>query len=151
MAILEGLYFTINSEWQPCWIKDPWLHVFLSKSFKNAPPQLFLSFQVCVDRSDVILIPVPWYVRNFFALATFNTVPLDPIFANCTMMWHGVGLFSLTLGGVPSASWTPMLISFARFGKLSATICSNISSRPLSFSSPQGCQWFWHWNLLLSQ
>ena len=49
------------------------------------PSQPFLSFQVCIDRSDVILIPLPWYMRNSFALATFNTVSLDLILANCTM------------------------------------------------------------------
>ena len=112
--------------------------MFFSLSALNISYHFFLACQVSVDRSDIILMFLPLYVRNLFPLATFKIDSLDLRFANCFITCYGVGLFSLILRGVLSASWTRKLVSFARLGKFSATNCSNISPRPLFFSTPSG-------------
>ena len=53
------------------------------------------------------------------------------------MICHDVNLYFI-LKGDPCASWTWMSVSFPRLGKLSAMVCSNKTSSPLSVSSSSG-------------
>ena len=104
--------------------------MFFSFNILNVCFQSFLAFQFSVDKSKVILIFLPLYIRNLFPLAALKMVSLVLRFASFTLTCLGVGLFSLILGCVLSVSRTWMLVSFLRLGKFSATVCSNISYTP---------------------
>ena len=112
--------------------------MFFSFSTLDMFCQPLLSWQVSVDRPDVILMFLPPYVRDLLSLATLRIVSLAVKFAIFTIIYEGVDLFLLILGWVLSASWTWMLVSFSRLGKFSVVICSNIPYSLLFLSTPLG-------------
>lgn len=77
----------------------------------------------CLARSLWIGLTLLWCL---YAVCK-DSLPLNcPWMASLVLRFVSF-LFSLTLGGVFSASRTQMLVSFSRLGRFSATICSNIS------------------------
>ena len=79
--------------------------------------QPLLACQLSVDRSDVILMLLPPYCKEAPLPGYSQECLLVVQFASFTVIRRGVDLYLLNLGGVLSASWTRMLVSFPRLGK----------------------------------
>ena len=98
----------------------------------------FVACQVSVDRSATTLMCLPLYVRTCLSPASFRILSLSLYFASFTMLCHAEDWFKLHLKGVLCASWISMPVSFPRWGKFSAMICSSTPSAPFSLSSSSG-------------
>ena len=110
--------------------------MFFSFSSLNMSCQTFLACQVSVDKSDVILMDLPLYIRSLFPLAALKSSYLQLWFIISTIRCLEVFLDSMILGEDLSAFRTLTPVPFARLGKFSWRICSTISSSLLSFSFP---------------
>ena len=134
MLVWKAFDFSINAEWESCWMDYSWLYILPFHYFKYITPFL-LACRVSVEKSADSLIGVPLYIC-LFSLVSFNILSL--IFVSLATMCLIVFLLGFILTETHCACWTWLPISFLVVGKFSATISSNIISGLLFLSSPSG-------------
>ena len=100
--------------------------------------QSVLSCMVFHEKSVVILIIVPQWVRYFLLWLLSRLYFLYLIFWSLNMIWKSVDLGVFILLSVFQASWICGFISVINVGKFSAITTSNISSVIFSPYSPSG-------------
>jgi hypothetical protein len=112
--------------WQSFFLRA-WVILFHCSSFSGV--------WLCVERSEVILMYLPFYVSWCFCFIAFSVCSLFSSVVILIMIWYGVVLFWSCLFGVQNASWTWVYISLHKFGKISPIISLNRFPMPLVYIS----------------
>ena len=121
--VWETLYLSFYFEWQPCWIKNSWLHVFpvLHGIYPTTPFWTAKFLWISLLRTWSVFL---YRLRTFFPLAAFTILILSVCFVNLTLICLVDGQFLLNLVEVLCVSWIVISVSFPRLGNFSAVICT---------------------------